>query len=391
MKRLVFVVLVAWSGALLGSAQQVGTLVSIPAVAHGGIFDPSLAATPPGQRAWMSYSAVNPSPRWPGRNTRTISTRLAYSDDAGATWTDGGSRINDVNDVAIGSQAGTWVNEVSSIVFDPFAPTEGRWKLFWHHYLQVEGKGQLQNGWIGFKSAATPLKLRGAREIKLFGARGYNRANDNLGAVTGAPLGGAPVIKVHELSKDLSSCLALSEPGAMATRSGIYLSLTCYQPKVASPIGLLGLGLFGISDSVILLKCTSPCRPTSPGAWRFVATLLTVDDAKAAGFIAYSAPALFAQHGSSYLIASPITNQPGENSYNGCQVFRFANLESGQLERDHAMPRVIQEVQGGPGTFNGACTYQPSVTASGFMYSQLKISGSTPFFQIFQTGMGLGR
>src|SRR5437899_1198386 len=126
----------------LGAANQLGTPVTIPGVAERGIFDPSIAATPLGQRAWMSYSAVNPSRRFPDRNTRVIGTRLAYSDDAGATWNDAGSTVNETKDVALGSKAGTWVSEVSSLVFDPAAPPEERWKLFWHHYLHVNEEGQ---------------------------------------------------------------------------------------------------------------------------------------------------------------------------------------------------------------------------------------------------------
>ncbi len=33
----------------------------------------------------MSYSAVDPSPHWPDKAARTMTTRLAYSDDSGAT------------------------------------------------------------------------------------------------------------------------------------------------------------------------------------------------------------------------------------------------------------------------------------------------------------------
>ena len=69
-------------------------------------------------------------------NQRTITTRLAYSDDQGATWTDLGSRINDISEPPAGSKAQTWVNEVSSLVYDPYAPQPERWKLFWHHYLR---------------------------------------------------------------------------------------------------------------------------------------------------------------------------------------------------------------------------------------------------------------
>jgi len=389
MKRLGLLAIGMFAIMGLGAANQLGTLVTIPGVAERGIFDPSIAATPPGQRAWMSYSAVNPSRRFPDRNTRVISTRLAYSDDAGATWNDAGSTINETKDVPIGSKAGTWVSEVSSLVFDPSAPPEERWKLFWHHYLHVNEEGQFQNGWIGLKSASAPMQLLTAREIKLFGARGYNADNNNPGGDNGSPVAGAPVIKVHEINSELGMCVALSEPAALATSSGLYLALTCYRPNVNNPIGLLGMALFGVSNTTILLRCDSKQGAPNPRAWSYLGTVLTVDDAKSAGFIAYSAPDLFAEGDGVYLIASPVTNRPGKNAYNGCRVFRFADLGTARLERENGLPRTIQEINGRPESFNGACTYQPTVTRSGFMYSQLEINNSRPYFRIFQTGVGL--
>ena len=74
----------------MAQQEQAGGGVRPIAMPHpsAGAFDPSLADTPAGERAWMSYSAVDPSPRWPQKNTRTITTRLAYSDDGGRTWND---------------------------------------------------------------------------------------------------------------------------------------------------------------------------------------------------------------------------------------------------------------------------------------------------------------
>lgn len=383
------VMIVACAVPAPGAAQQLGRQISLGAVSEGGIFDPSLADTAPGREAWMSYSAVDPSSRWPRQNKRSVTTRLAYSNDAGATWTDVGYRINNSKDVTIASKAGTWNSEVPSLVFDPSAPEEERWRLFWHHYLQVNGDGQFQNGWIGYKNAATPQGLRSAREIKLFGGKAYNTANDEESSDTGSPLGGRPVIKIEKLSPDLNMCVALSEPGAMATPSGLYLSLVCYRPKIANPIGLLGIGMFGVTSNVILLKCDAPCHAASSGAWKYVATVMTADDAKSAGFESYSASDLFGQNNRAYLIVSPVTNGPFPNSYNGCRVFRFANLATGELERNHGNLQPITEIHGVPGSFNGACTYQPAVTASGFMYSQLKIVNSAPHFQIYQTGITL--
>ncbi len=370
-------------------AQQPGTLLALPKVSVSGVFDPSLADTPAGQRGWMSYSAVDPSPRWPDRDTRTITTRLAYSDDHGATWRDMGVLINNISEGQGASNAETWVNEVSSLVYDPYAVVNERWKLFWHHYLRVNEEGEFQNGWIGYKSAATPQALTAAKEVKLFGARAYDAVNNNPQSKTFPPVGGPPLVQVNALHTDLDMCVALSEPGAMATQSGISMSLTCYEPKIHSVAGLLGMALFGSRTRVIMLKCDSPCRPASPGAWRYVATMLTDDDAKPLGFRGYSAPDLFIQEGKAYLMVTPVSDTPWKDSYNGCDIYRFANLETATLERDHGKPRILGQVRGKPGSFNGACTYQPSLDAGGFLYGEVKVIDKRPYFQIFQTGTGL--
>jgi len=366
-------------------AQQPGTLISLPKVSASGVFDPSVADTPPGERAWMSFSAVDPSPRWPDKDTRTITTRLAYSDDRGATWTDAGYRLNDISEAGSGSKAATWVNEVSSLVYDRYAPPEERWKLFWHHYLRVNEDGEFQNGWIGYKSAASPQALRSATELKLFGARAYDAVNDDPQSRTHPPVGGPPLIRVHALHKDLAMCVALTEPGAMATPSGLYLSLDCFEPKVQNAVGLLAMGILGVKGRVMMLKCDAPCHPANPGAWRYIATMLTDDDAKAAGFLRYSASDLFAQDGNAYLMVSPVSDKPVKASYNGCHIYRFSNLEKAMLELDRDKPRIIRKVQGHPGSFNGACTFQTSVAPSGFLYGEIDFAGR-PVFRIFQTG-----
>jgi hypothetical protein len=384
MRRLLLVVVSC--AANLTWAQQPGTLLSLPKVSVSGVFDPSLADTPAGQRAWMSYSAVDPSPRWPDKDTRTVTTRLAYSDDHGTTWTDLGARVNDIAEGPVGSKAETWVNEVSSLVYDPYATVNERWKLFWHHYLRVNEEGEFQNGWIGYKSAATPQALVAAKEVKLFGARAYDALNNNPQSKTFPPVGQPPLVQVDALHKDLDMCVALSEPGAMATQSGLYMSLTCVEPKIHSVAGLMGMALLGSKARVIMLKCDSPCRP---GAWRYIATMLTDDDAKPLGFRGYSAPDLFAQDGKTYLIVTPVSDTPWKDSYNGCDIYRFANLETATLEQDHGKPRIVGQVRGKPGGFNGACTYQPSVVADGFLYGEVKVIDKSPYFQIYQTSVGL--
>jgi hypothetical protein len=369
-----------------GQFQVTGSLLSMPKVSAGGTFDPSLADTPPGQPAWMSYSAVDPSPRWPGKNTRTITTRIARSDDGGSTWVDLGLQINGLKEVQLGgSRGGSWNNEVSSLVFDPVAPPEARWKLFWHHYLVVGTDGQFQNGWIAYKHAATPADLASAREIKLFGAMAYNHDNDKLDSATGSPLEGPPVVDVTKLDTGLSRCVALSEPGAMVTPGGLYVTVDCFLPKVSSVIGLLGMGLFGVKDQIILLKCAAPCHPARPDSWKYIGAVLTPDDADSYGYNSLSGTDLFTANGRIYLLASPVTNKPVGNAYNGCDLFRFKDLDTGTLERTGGHPTRLMKIHGDPDTFNGACTYQASVPKVGFLYGQITFA-ALPIFHIYATG-----
>jgi hypothetical protein len=276
------------------------------------------------------------------------------------------------------------VNEVSSLVYDPYGPPKERWKLFWHHYLRANEDGEFQNGWIGYKSAATPQELRAAGEIKLFAGLAYDATNNELGSKTHPPLGGRPLAQVNALNKDLDMCIVLTEPGATATPSGIYLSLVCQEPRVRNVIGLLGIEHFGTEGRVIMLKCDSPCEPSNQGAWRYIATMLTTDAAKSMGFQGYSAPDLFAIGDTAYLMVSPISDKPVMGAYNGCVVFRFANLESGALETIQGRPKLMWHIHGHPNTFNGACTYSNSTAASGFLFGEIKFAGK-PIFQIFRS------
>jgi hypothetical protein len=60
----------------------------------------------------------------------------------------------------------TWINEVSSLLFVSDAAGQ-RWQISWHHYFNVHDNGEFTNGWMGFKSAASPEGLVTAKEIKL--------------------------------------------------------------------------------------------------------------------------------------------------------------------------------------------------------------------------------
>jgi hypothetical protein len=352
-------------------------MLKLPPVSKAGIFDPSLAETAPDQRLWMSYSAVDPSPRWP-KLTRAVSTRLAYSDDTGASWNDAGVIINPIVEAEHKAERRTWQNEVSSLVHDPFSPPEERWKLFWHHYPAIGEDRQFQHGWIAYKRAASPQGLSNASEVKLLGGTAYERANDVAGGKTGSPIAGSPIHLASVLGDELSDCVAFSEPDAISRSDGLYMVVGCYAIRL--------LPKPQVRSRIILLTCKSPCRPEARGAWRLVGTLLEDKQAKFLGATSYSASDLISSGDQTYLMVSPVGDTPFQGAYQGCVVFQFADLASAKLVRDGRNPKPVKFVRGAIGSFSGACTYASSAKKAGILLGEVSVSEDGLRFHIFTTG-----
>jgi hypothetical protein len=315
---------------------------------------------------------------WPVQNFDTVSTRLAYSDDQGATWIDSGSTINGVLDVDLDPlpvpfNAGTWHNEVSSLIYDPGAAANERWKLLWHHYLLINGDRHFEHGWIGLKTAATPTQLASATEVKLFSSFGYDPGNNILNGPSGSPVGGAPAIALDTaLTTTLNGCF-FTEPGMLATSSALYVSMLC----VKSPT----------DHRIILLKCDSPCDTTSASSWTYVGTALNDTDAASFGFDqGFSAPGLVTSSGQNYLMVTPQSSTPFDSHYNGCRVFRFTDIDTASLQRTGGVPDLVATVNGDAGSFNGACTYLPAASRAGVIYGQAFLT-STEKFRLFMSGV----
>ncbi len=347
--------------------------------ASHGIFDASLAQDPSSNMIWMSYSAVNTSGLWPTQNFDVVSTGLAYTSDQGHSWTDVGGIVNSTLDVNLALPApfnsGTWQNEVSSLVFDPGAPVNQRWKLIWHHYLVINNARHFEHGWIALKMAATPGQLAAATEIKLFSGSIYDIGNNTAGGGSGSPLGGTPAIALSTaLTSQLNNCAVFTEPGLLATPNALYLSLLC--------------GATSTDQRIVLLKCASPCNPILASSWSYLGAALNNADAQSFGFNeGFSGANLVSTSSGVYLFATPVSTTPFDGYYNGCLVFKFTNIETASLQRTSGVPTPILKVNGDAGSFNGACTYWPGTTQAGIIYDQLSPTGTK--FRIMMSGVNL--
>lgn len=341
--------------------------------ATNGIFDPAPVDNGSGT-LWMSFSVVGTSPN--DAVLPHISTRIAGSTDGGLTWTANPVIPNSSVDLQVpdgngGTLWATWQYEVSRLVYDPYTTDDSRrWKLLWHRYLEADINGDgarlFEHGWIGVSTAPSPAGPW-APERKLFVGSGYDTNNNSTIGVPEYDLAA-----LYPATAELGQCIAFTEPSALVTTAGFYISLKCATG---------GIG------KVVLIRCDSAL---SDGSCEYVGDL--IDDSEAVqfeqsgnSFSGFSATELAASSGKNYLIVTP-TESPGE-LYRGCLVFEIADLATAALRRDANDPVLVKRVEGTSGSFNGACGYTQGAQASGILFSEL--NDTTPQFRIFASKIHL--
>ncbi len=288
--------------------------------------------------------------------------------------------MNAIKDVtlplAYPNNAGTWVHEVSSIVYEPNGDPSQRWKLVWSTFLKINGNGQWEHSCMALKTAATPEGLINPPAVKLFTGFLYNSGNDFPISPTQPPIATPSAIQIDTAIPNLATCI-VAEPGLMATSSAVYLSIQCEQfndPENQND-----------NDRVIfLLKCASPCDMTKVSSWVFLGRLFNQSESVAVepdygG--GYAAPALAEYQGSTYLIVTP--SDVSTAVYRGCTVFKFQDLETASLVKVGNVPQVIRRIEGTKDSFRGACGYDQYSSASGVFLSELSSLDPIGEFQIF--------
>ncbi|MBN8541240.1 MAG: exo-alpha-sialidase [Deltaproteobacteria bacterium] len=341
--------------------------LSFPGVGSGGIFDPSVTRDPSTGKLWMSYSTVDNSVLWPTQNPISVHIRLASSSDNGETWVDAGA-VNQFKDVDLSFlppplNAGTWVHETSSLIFDPAAAANQKWKLIWQTVLKINGTLYFEHSWLSYKSGSSPQELLNAATTKLMTSYLYDVNNSNPASPTLPPLTTIASIRADtEISSTLNKCI-IAEPSFYATAGFLYLALQCEKFNSVSDI----------TDRdrwVVLLKCASPCNVTNAASWIFVNKIFSKSDSAAVDpkFNGFAAPAIAETATGVYLLVTP--TEDAQANYRGCRVYKFSDLSTGQIETENGSPKLFASTGPTSTTFNGACAYIGG-SVSGILRSHL--------------------
>ena len=332
---------------------------------QSGIYDPSVAYTSDGGTGWLAYSSITGDFKPVGPY---VTTHLARSADGGAHW----QFVQALNTAARAtlvtedgkSLSGTWRYEVPSLVHDPTDPdADARWKLFVHRYFSTVQQDRLtEYGWIALRTAADPAR-EWSTEVPVFGAGKRPLAPHHQTRVD-----------LNKLDDSLRGTLAYTEPGALAHDGRLYLSLTAVKPSIRGPL-----------HDIILIASGDHGK-----SWRFISTLLTRDDAHAAGCEYFDGSSLAEDDGRFFLLAAPMVQNKIE-VHHGTVALEFESLERGTLKRDAQDAAEISAyfvpqpgIFSGPGA--GQSTFDSHNGTGGLIMPQFNLRAYPEVFQIYQTG-----
>ena len=336
----------------------VGNRIRLPGTGDDGEFDPSLAVEPGTARVWMAYSSTSRE----ASGLVRVSTRLAYSDDAGAMWCDGGtinpSIVEPTPPPEYAAHVAYWNHEVSDLVYDSSAPPARRWLLVWHRVLTVDDRApvhlKVEYSWIAARAAASPLALAAAPEEKLAAGAAY-AATGAIAAYNNAR-GGAPAVRIDQLDAAAATCAGITEPATHVSDAGLQLALYCASGAPAT-------------SAIVLVQRAN-------GVWSFRSRLAGLAEAQAfnAALNGFSAPEIVVRGAATWLLLTPTV----DNVYGGCLGYAL-DLDTATIASAPGFGISAQT------SFGGACTFHESLGARGALYSEAHL-GEQPTFHMISTG-----
>ena len=329
-----------------------------------GIFDPSFYRDDTGT-IWMAYSGVD-FYLSNGDLVQDVSTRLARSDDNGASFTLvtslGNAGIATVTDVSatLGCTNnvcdGRWVYEVPFLVDDIADPdTAARFKIFAHKYFLLPGANPSTIYFLGalvMWTAPTPDSAWSDETVVMQ----WNLSPPELS-------GG---INLNQLHTAIGDCIVFSEGGASAgvvdNQNIIEFVFSCPYPDSSANT---------IRQRVVQLRSTDHGQ-----TFTYVGIPLTAADALPAGAEHYSAPSLLPRiDAAPILLVTPVEN----GLYAGCKVFSYSDFSSADIARINGDPTPLLSVPQLADHFGGACAWDREMDATGISLNIFDINLSMPF------------
>ena len=321
-----------------------------------GIFDPSIVYPAGAARGVMAYSAVP--------DQETIRTRIAVSEDGGASWTFVAQpnapepavlASTDPVECPGGACAGNLISEVSSLIEDAGDPDpDRRWKLFAHRYLVGPGVAlHYRIGTISLQTAPAPEGPWSAPE-KLIGWSSPSAYSSE-----------GVVLDVSDVP-GIDDCLALTEPGALEREGALHLAVGCVYLDGSAP--RIRIELLRSDDHA--------------ASWSAVGTLLRPEDAAClTPGASINAAELFADGDAVRVAATP----SDASGYHGCVVAPVEDLATARVaRRGDGGPALTRTIAAEPAVFAGACSF---AAGGGGYVMNVGLLDQARRFRIVRTGL----
>lgn len=337
-----------------------------------GILDPApLRATNAGT-LWLAYTGANYY-NAAGTPILDLSTRLARSDDGGATFsfvrelgTAQPAAVTDtLGTVCGGICSGRWVYAEPWLVEDSGDPDPARrFKLFAHKYFLAPGAAtpqQFQLGSIVMWTASTPDANWSTEQSLL----GWNHTPPEL----------APLNNFNLIDPTLSQCLTAAEGSATINAGALDFVFVC-RTSALNPQ----------TQKIVLLRSLDHAL-----SFKYISTPLAAADAARLGASYLAAPALLpSPTNAPVLIATPVTiDNFGISNPLGCRVLPIADAQTGALYRDAgSTPIEILRVLPPVNTLGGGCGWDRGLGSTGLLMNDF-VQPQTGPFGVLQTNRPL--
>lgn len=333
-----------------------------------GYADPSLAHVPGRARIWMAYS-------WPhflGEGRRTlvgVDTHLAFSDDAGATWSFERAlwKSEQVRDPVTGLPTYANTETVALEAARGQGRAADRWFSARTRYVASPLNGLIrpETYEVRIAAASRPSALAEARDVALGIRTPYNDVDVDLA----------------RLAPNLRGC-SLSNPALELVAGELFLALQCqrYMKDGSRDLEREGIALFS----------TRPSGRPAAWPWRYRGMLAGRRDAVALGGDTLQAIDLSRAAGGAILAIVTVTrdSQASFDDHLGCAVLEVQSLARARLARSGGAPAPLGWVRAsdlaptGPGT----CSYD-AASRTGVVIARRVLGGGQLATSLHASGL----